>query len=64
MLLALQQEERKRDEGVMLACLFCSHVFNGRKELFLHMWDLHNFNIGHSDNIGERRTLLGAFLVK
>lgn len=44
-----QQEERKGPFN--RTCLFCRKTFTDRNDLFLHMFQIHSFNIGLPDNL-------------
>nr|CAB3267922.1 zinc finger protein 277 [Phallusia mammillata] len=63
--LLLRQEFERKDNNFERMCPFCTKHFKGNRiNLFNHMTEDHNFNIGHPDNIVNVREFLDEIHAK
>ena len=64
--LIIEYQEEDRSSSFDEMCLFCSQKFTGNRgscvELFRHMNNIHQFNVGHPDNMVYITTLLYYYL--
>lgn len=54
-----QQQKEREDQNFAHTCLFCTRLFVGnRSDLFCHMAEFHNFDVGDPDNLVYTSELL------
>jgi len=60
-----QQQHEREDEHFSHMCLFCKEQFEGnRLDIFHHMREAHNLNIGHPDNLVYKEEFLSLLQLK